>query len=125
MEPTRGLDPRIASSQQTYALAHIVEPFGERELLAGLGAASGEETAGEPTPRIPLPDELSDVAHGRGIAVSVLYMSAPQHRTFHNPHVSCIVWDCGHGFMGSLSYGEAPVSARGPKGTPVAVPGEG
>lgn len=64
--PHRGLVPRNASSQQAYTYAHIVEHLGEQELHAGVGAVSGGGTAGEPKPRIPLPDELSDSARDKG-----------------------------------------------------------
>lgn len=123
MEPMRGFDPSIASSQQTYGYGHLVERFRERALHAGLVAASCEETAGEPRPRIPIPNELSGDARERGITMPDLGERTSQdYRTFHHTHVPYIVWDRGNGIMDLLSYAEAPVCAQGKKGKYVSMP---
>lgn len=126
MDPMRGVDPSIASSQQAYEHGHIVERVGERELRAGLEVASCEETAGEPKPRMPFPKDLSGYTRERGIAMSDLNERISRnYRAFHFNPVPCLVWECGRGLMASLSYEEAPVWAQGKQGTPVTMPVEG
>lgn len=91
MAPTHGFDPSIASNQQSFDLARIVD--GERALRLGAGSVSSEETADGPKPRVPLPRSLSHYAKEGGAPLREPHF-ADRHGdlAMHHPLTSCIVW---------------------------------
>lgn len=115
MEPTRGFGPGLAS--KPFSMVITSNSSATRRYTKAWGAGRGEDTAGEPKPRIRLPDGLDGVTRERGIAMHDLGELNPgPYRTVHHNHVSGIVWDCRNGIMQTFSYEEAPVWAQGIKG---------
>ena len=67
MAPARGCDPIVASNQQSFEPAHVVERNGETELRPGAGTVSSEDTTSTPKPRTPLPRPMSHYATQGGV----------------------------------------------------------
>lgn len=124
--PTLGFDPSILSNQQSYERAHVVERNGIREWYSGEGIVSGEETADNPKPRMPIPQSMLRFTKGDGVSIEDQCVNEEHgYRPMHHPHCSWVVWDCGNGMVQPIPYHEAPIWAQPDKGRFVSLPASG
>lgn len=122
MEPARGFDPRVASSTQSSQYGHIAESI-ERKVVGPSPSVSAGEPAATPKARTKAPAIMIGYTQEQSMPLEQLGKINPNddYRVRHRL-TSCIVWDCGKGFMRTVAYDATPPWAQRDSGKTVPIP---